>query len=349
MIVELSADRFALIADIGGTNARFALCDLHAAEALPLAELTLACDSFDSLGAAAKHYLQQATTQAALGKDQPTTAVVAVASPIMGDEVRMTNRNWTFSQHNLANELGLRRLLAINDFAAMAWGVTALQPQDVSVLYDAGLQGLHLQQGPITVMGPGTGLGVALLVGNSSQWQAVATEGGHVSFAPLNDEEVYLQQALSHPYQRCSTERLLCGIGLSHIDAALRARNAGIHDPAAIDFSADNLRDPGVLVAQAQAGEADAHAALSRFCSMLGAAAGDAVLMHGAKVLVLAGGILPRFVDYLKASEFLESFLAKARFRAFMKRVPIYLATHRNPGILGAAVYAHQLSKTHSH
>ena len=217
-----------------------------------------------------------------------------------------------------------------NDFGAVAWSVPALHPSERLALHgdpDAPLQG------PVTVIGPGTGLGVALLVGGAGHWQAVETEGGHVSFAPLGEEELTIARWFTARFGRVSNERLLCGSGLSHIDAVLR----GAVDHGTGQHQA--LREPADIVTAALEGhDLAARRTLARFCAVLGSVAGDAALIHGSRTVMLAGGIVPRFIPFLRSSAFRERFLAKGRFAAYLESVHIRVITHTGPGLLGAAM-----------
>lgn len=314
-----------LIADIGGTNARFALTDPLSETPELLHPLSLPCAEFASLQHAAESYLAKVEVQ-------PGRAAIAVASPVSRDEVRMTNRAWSFSQNELRGELGLRQLLMLNDFGAVAWSIPALRPDDMDLLHGQTQMPLR---GPITVLGPGTGLGIALLVGDTvSDWRVIETEGGHVSFAAQGEEEQAIARWLNARFGRASNERLLSGSGLSHIDAALAAYDAGT---AAADDAP--MREPSAIVAAALAGrDLRARRTLAHFCAVLGSVAGDAALIHGAKTVVIAGGIVPRFLPFLRASAFRERFLAKGRFAAWLETVSVEVVTHTAPGLLGAAI-----------
>jgi glucokinase len=316
----------ALLADIGGTNARFALCDTRATPIELSQQHTLKTADFASLQHAAEHYLN-------LVRVRPNRASIAVASPVSGDEIRLTNRAWSFSQAELQRSLGLAELKVINDFGAVAYAIPALTAADRVLLHGSDAVP---PQGPITVLGPGTGLGVALLIGDhGSGWRVVETEGGHVSFAPQGDEEARIGRWIAARFGRCSNERLLCGAGIAHIDAALAA---GDETTVAVDW-ARQLRDPAAIVAAALDGhDLNARRTLARFCAILGSVAGDAALIHGARTVMVAGGIVPRFIPFLRSSAFRERFLAKGRFAAYLESVSIQVVTHAQPGLLGAAV-----------
>jgi glucokinase len=308
----------ALVADIGGTNARFALTDPASVRPQLLHQRALPCAGFASLQHAAGHYLAQVGAK-------PSAASFAVACPVGGDEVRLTNRAWAFSRSELQRTLGLDALAVINDFGAVAWALTALASADLQALHG---DATPPERGPVTLIGPGTGLGVGLLAGDRQRgWLVLDTEGGHASFAPQDDEERLIARWVEARFGRVSTERVLSGAGLSHIDAAL-----GGEDGA-------GLRDPATLVAAALAGtDACARRALARFCAILGAVAGDAALLHGARQVVIAGGIVPRFIAFLRSSAFHERFLDKGRFAGHLARLPIQVISHPQPGLLGAAV-----------
>lgn len=311
----------ALIADIGGTNARFALCDTAAAVPELLAPQSLQNADFASLQHAAEQYL------AAVGA-RPRRAAIALACPVGGDEIRLTNRAWSFNRHELRASLGLDELRLLNDFGAIAHAVPALAADERVVLHG---RDHEIDRGPVSVIGPGTGFGVGLLVGGTaSGWQVVETEGGHASFAPLEDEERLLADWVVARHGRASWERLLSGSGLAMIDAVLREHGGGPTGPP---------RHPADVVAAALDGhDGVARRALADFCAILGSVAGDIALIHGARVVMIAGGIVPRFVPFLRSSAFRERFLDKGRFAAWLEPVSIQVVTHAHPGLLGAAM-----------
>jgi glucokinase len=186
----------------------------------------------------------------------------------------------------------------------------------------------------VTLIGAGTGLGVALLTGSTAQgWHVVPTEGGHASFAPTDDEERKIAAWLGIRHGRVSTERLLSGHGLSNIDACLR----GIDPTLAPAAQADSRRSKDVVEA-ALAGETEAVHALRRFCRIYGAVAGDAALLHGANNVMIAGGVVLHFLDFFRSSDFMTAFTAKGRHADYMRRMAVQVVTHPNPGLLGAAV-----------
>ena len=329
----MSGNSLALVGDIGGTNARFALTDLCAPQVELTASRSLPNAQFASIQHAIEHYLAEVGAQ-------PVQAALAVACPVGKDEIRLTNRAWSFSRRELQQTLGLEQLLMLNDFGAVAWAVPSLDRGHLVTLHGDPTLPMH---GPISVLGPGTGLGVALLVGSDAHgWHAVETEGGHVGFSPVGDEERAIAAWLTAQHGRTSNERLLCGKGLSEIDAVLRGasvlpatRNLMPGDASLPDA---RLRDPADIVNAALEGhDLAARRTLARFCSVLGSVAGDCALVHGARTVVIAGGIVPRFIPFLRSSQFRERFLAKGRMAALLESVPIHVITHAHPGLLGAA------------
>ena len=323
----------ALVGDIGGTNARFALTDVSSPQVDLQHQQSLRNADFASMQHAVEHYL------ASIGAT-PSRAALAVACPVGSDEIRLTNRAWSFSRSELQATLGLTELRMINDFGAVARAIPALRPEHLITLHGELTMPLR---GPIAVLGPGTGLGVAMLVGSAQHgWHAVETEGGHVSFAPNGDEERAIAAWLTAQHGRTSNERLLSGKGLSEIDAVLRGVGAVLPStspmPGEATLAQPFLREPAEIVAAALEGhDAASRRTLARFCAVLGSVAGDCALVQGARTVVIAGGIVPRFIPFVRSSAFRERFLAKGRMATLLESVPIHVITHPNPGLLGAA------------
>lgn len=317
----------ALIGDIGGTNARFALTDLAAPGPQILHEETFTDAGFGSLGDAARHYLDT------LGA-KPKRASLAVAAPIEPDEIELTNRGWSFRRHELQDRLGLDELELINDFAAIAWATPHLADGVRTTIHGTAATP---PRGPVTLIGAGTGLGVALLTGSPEQgWHVVPTEGGHASFAPTDAEEQQILEWLRVRHGRVSNERVVSGHGLSNIDAALR----GIAPVAAPAHQPGSRRSKEVVDAALSGNDPGAEHALRRFCRIYGAVAGDAALLHGANTVLIAGGVVLHFLDFFRRSDFLDAFFAKGRHTDYMERMTVQVITHPNPGLLGAAAAA---------
>ncbi len=315
-----------LLADIGGTNARFALADTACATPLVMDSVEkFAVADFPSLSDAAQHYLEQTGATARHG-------VFAVAGRVDGDEVRMTNHTWVISLSRTRAALGFSDIRVVNDFAAQAMALPLLAPTDV-----VAIGGAHLAQAPpsvdrtYAVIGPGTGLGVGGLIVRDSKHYPLETEGGHVSFAPGTPEEIRILQTLSARFGRVSNERLICGPGLVNLHRAL-CEMAG-EDPA-------NLR-PDQVTAGAAAGDARCMQALDVFCGVFGAVAGDLVLSSGAwDGVFLTGGMVPALLSSLQHSGFRQRFEHKGRYSSAMARVPSLAIVHPHPGLLGAAALA---------
>lgn len=329
----MTESSLALVGDIGGTNARFALTDLSAPRVELQQAQSLRNADFASMQHAVEHYLASSGIK-------PERAALAVACPVGSDEIRLTNRAWSFSRSELQARLDLAELRMINDFGAVAWAIPALEREHLTTLHGDPAAPLR---GPVAVLGPGTGLGVALLVGSDEHgWHAVETEGGHVSFAPIGDEERAIAAWLTAQHGRTSTERLLCGKGLSEIDVVLRGASAVLPSqmptPGDTSLLRPALREPADIVAAALEGhDHAARRTLARFCAVLGSVAGDCALLQGARTVVIAGGIVPRFIPFLRSSAFRERFLAKGRMATLLESVPIHVINHPHPGLLGAA------------
>lgn len=323
-----------LVGDIGGTNARFAIADndvdkgtelgtgrpqLHALE-------ILATDDFPSLKAAAEHYLARVAVA-------PRQAALAVACPARGENICLTNRAWSFNRTELSVALGLEELQVCNDFGAAALGISVLGRDEYELV--CGPSATRLR-GPVSVIGPGTGMGMALLVpGLDQHWQVIETEGGHGSLAALGPEERQIHDWLAARHGRVSIERVLSGRGLSEVHAAFSGRPPG-RQSTPDEF----LRHPADVVADGLSGEdMAASQTLALFCATLGSVAGDAALFHGARTVAIAGGIVPRFIPLLKSSPFRQRFVDKGRFAGYMEEVTVVVVTHPEPGLLGAAMH----------
>lgn len=314
-----------LIADIGGTNARFALVGPTGA---PFNEQVLRCADYPTLEDAALTYLMN---QDLVGKVQAAT--FAVASPVTGDLIRMTNLAWEFSIKAVARDLGLARLDLINDFTAVALGIPELTPDD----YTQVGEGEPVAGSPIAVLGPGSGLGVSALIPaeTGNHFTALATEGGHVTMAPVTDRESAVLAQLRRQFEHVSAERLVCGPGLVNLYDTLCFLD-GVEPEkltaAEISDRAVGKRD-GICVE-----------ALDMFCAMLGSVAGNLALSLGSRGGVfIAGGIIPRFLGWFAHSRFRKRFVEKGRMRAFLGPIPTYVVTHPYPAFLGLAAHVRRV------
>lgn len=323
-----------LVADIGGTNARFALADTSSATPLDpgsIGEYPVA--QFASLADAAACYLRERGARA-------RGAVFAVAGRVDGDEARITNHPWVISRSRTAAQLGLSQLHLINDFVAQAMSVALLQPADVVQTGGAAWQpAAPTLPRNYCVIGPGTGLGVGGLVVRDGRYYPLATEGGHASFAPTTPEQIRILQILGQQFGRVSNERLICGPGLVNLHRAL-SEIAG-QDPGQLQ--------PAQVSERAAAGDPVAIRAIEVFMDIFGAVAGDAVLVQGAwDGVFLTGGLVPRLLGPLRHSGFRSHFENKGRFSATLSQVPSLAIVHPSPGLLGAAAYALDLEQAPS-
>jgi glucokinase len=319
-----------LLADVGGTNVRFALAQPAAAP--PLRPETLRAfrvAEFATLADAAAAYLE------ALGgaMPRPTRAVLAVAGRVEDGQAHLTNHPWHIQARQLEQNLALREVRLVNDFAALGMSLPLLTAQDFECIGPAAVP-IRREAGcrVFCVLGPGTGLGVSALAVEGDTVLGLETEGGHVGFAPGNEEEIAILRQLLARFDRVSLERLLCGSGLSNLHLALCAiagRPRQPLAPEAITAAAQDRSDPYCV------------RAVELFCELLGSAAGDCVLAHGAwHGVYLAGGLAAPLLPWLRDGRFRSRFEAKGRFAAAMAHVPVALITHPQPGLLGASAFA---------
>ena len=307
--------------DIGGTHARFALAEVADCKVVQLGpEITLKTAEHASFQTAWEAF------GASLGRALPAAAAIAVAGPVQGEIIRFTNNPWIIRPALMNEKLGVERHVLINDFAAVGHAVAQADAADFLHLSgpDTPLPG----EGTISVVGPGTGLGVAHVWRDARGYRVSATEGGHIDFAPLDAIEDAILARLRDRYTRVSVERVVAGPGLAEIHATL----------ARMEGKAVLETDDKALWQLAMSGsDSLAAAALDRFCLALGSVAGDLALAQGASATVIAGGLGYRIRDHLVRSGFAERYTAKGRFAGMMAGLPVKLIVHPQPGLLGAA------------
>ena len=308
-------------ADIGGTHARFAIATIEAGRVQSLgAETVLRTADHASLQTAWEAFALQ------LGRPLPRAAGIAVACPVDGEVLKFTNNPWIIRPALIPEKLRLDAHVLVNDFEAVAHAVA--QSPDNQFRHLCGPETPLPDRGVITIVGPGTGMGVAQLLRNSSGYQVIATEGGHVDFAPVDAIEDAVLAGLRKSHARVSAERIVSGPGLVAIHTAL----------AALEGRSTAAMDDKTLWASALAGnDSLAAAALDRFCLALGGFAGNTALSQGAAGVVIAGGLGLRLAAHLPQSGFRQRFIAKGRFEALMAALPVKLITHPQPGLYGAA------------
>ena len=307
--------------DIGGTHARFAIAEVENGRVVKLGEpCTQKTAEHASLQTAWQAF------EAHVGRPLPKAASLAIASPITGDVIRMTNNPWVIRPSLIPERLGADVYTVINDFGAVGHAVAQVPEEDF--LHICGPEEPMPEQGVVTVCGPGTGLGVAQVLMTPQRYHVIETEGGHMDYAPLDGIEDAILKRLRRTYTRVSCERICSGPGIIAIYETL----------ASLEGRAVPSRDDREIWTEALEGtDSIALAALDRFCLALGATAGDLALAHGANGVVIAGGLGLRIKDKLLRSGFDQRFVAKGRFQSLMARIPVKLITHPQPGLFGAA------------
>ena len=338
-----------LAGDIGGTNTRLALIDCKPGDAThkptysPVAEHTYPSAGHPSLDAIAEAFL----ADFAQGKTaQPIErACFGIAGPVENNICRATNLPWVIDGRAIGQKLGIPRVTLVNDFYAAALGVTAVSSDFLVPLGG----GPPVERGPIAVLGAGTGLGEAFLIWSATddRYQVVSSEGGHTDFPARTALEISLLQFLTTKYGRASCERVLSGQGLVDIfaflsqepacqslirpetTAAMAARGPG-HEPAA------TISQRGL-----DGSDPICELSLSLFCNVLGAVAGNlGLLLLATGGVFVAGGIAPRILSYLQKGGFREAFERKGRLHPLVAKLPAFVVTHPQLGLLGAAKVA---------
>ena len=301
-----------LIADIGATQTRCAVIDgdgvIQAAEVFQNR-------NFSSLQELLRGYLERCPAR-------PDSAALAVAAPVTGDEVRMPNLDWRFSRESLVGELDLRKLVVVNDFAAVAWGLPAFNSEDLRQVGG----GAPVSGTAKATLGPGSGLGVATAAPCGDEWTVVEGEGGNITFSGVTPAQQSVAEQILAQYGHCSAESFLSGPGLANIYMALAARQG-----------LDVTRPTPAQVSEAAAGgETLACEARDMFFEVLGIVAGNLALTVGARGGVfIAGGIAPRLLEPLERSRFRACFEAKGRYRFYMEAIPTYVITEPYPAFRG--------------
>lgn len=302
--------------DVGGTHARFAFAEIQAGHVAHLGEpVVMRTADHEGLSSAWMAFV------ASLGAAPPRAAAIGVAGPVTGGPVRFVNSHWVVDPDTLKAELDIDDFILLNDFGAMAHAAHALGPDGIEHL--CGPDVPLPERGVISVIGPGTGLGVAALIRRAQDIVILETEGSHIHFAPQGPSERWVSDLIAKEYGRTSVERIVSGPGLGEIVRA--------NDP-------DDIREDAELWEVATLGiDAEAIEALDIFLGAYGAAVGDLSLAHGAMGVVLTGGLTNRIRKQLLASNFHARFCYKGRYRARMEMIPVKLITHPQPGLFGAA------------
>ncbi|MEY5008022.1 MAG: hypothetical protein RL764_1338 [Pseudomonadota bacterium] len=307
--------------DIGGTHARFALAEIEGGRVTALGEaVTMPTAEHASFQTAWEAFGAQ------IAQPMPKAVAIAIAAPVVGDIIKFTNNPWIIRPGLIPEKLGVDHWVLVNDFEAVGHAVAQAEANHFTHLCgpDAPLPA----EGTISIIGPGTGLGVAHIWRGQGDYHVVATEGGHIDFAPLDGIEDAVLTRLRNRYRRVSAERVVSGPGLVDIYETL----AGIEGRPVVP-----LEDKALWALGTSGKDSLAAAAVDRFCLSLGSVAGDIALAQGGKGVVIAGGLGLRIRETLLRSGFAERFRAKGRFEALMASIPVKLITHPQPGLFGAA------------
>jgi glucokinase len=307
--------------DIGGTHARFVLAAIADGKVSLGEPATLHTRDHASFETAWEHFAQ------IIGRPLPRAVALAVAGPVGGETIHFTNNPWVIQPAQLPERLGVDKVTIINDFGAVGHAVAHAGAEHFQHL--TGPEVALPESGTISIVGPGTGLGVAHVwrQGNGF-YHVAATEGGHIDFAPHDAIEDAILARLRQRHRRVSVERVVSGpaiVDIYETMAALEQRAIAPVDDRTI-WTKGAAREDTLMAA-----------AIDRFCLCLGSAAGDYALAQGAGAVVIAGGLGLRIKDVLLASGFAERFRAKGRFESLMAALPVKLITHPQPGLLGAA------------
>lgn len=319
-----------VVADIGGTHARFAIAQVQDGKVLSLDnQVKMKASDHASLQIAWEAYGCE------LDRELPHDGALAVAGPVGGDVIQFTNSSWMVRPARISEKLKLNRYTLVNDFGAVAHAVIQMEPDMMRPI--CGPDVPLPDNGIITVVGPGTGLGVAHILRRSSGYHVTETEGGHIDFAPHDTVEDKLLSHLRETHRRVSAERVASGPGLAVIYKVLAdLENRKVATLGDVELWERALSGEDSLSA----------AAFDRFCLCLGGVAGDLALAQGAKSVVMAGGLGIRIADKLLSSGFRERFSAKGRFQSMMEQIPVKQLLHEEPGLFGAAAaFIHEHGK----
>ncbi|QJR14059.1 glucokinase [Usitatibacter palustris] len=312
---QLVDRRFFLVADVGGTHARFALAGTGGLSHYRV----LACADHPGIDDAMRAYV------ASIDAPPVRHAAIAIATPVDGDAIRMTNHAWAFSIEELRATLSLETLRVMNDFAAIAHALPALTPADLEPIGGGTQQPLE----PRCVLGPGTGLGVAAMVHAGGQWTVVPSEGGHASFSPSDEVEAEILRFTWTEHPHVSSERLVSGPGLTLIHRALCAvRGKKVEKLGADEIVRRAATPEGALCAET----------LSRFSAMLGTFAANMAVTLGARGgIYIAGGVVGKLGEHFDRERFRTRFEAKGRFGGYLAAIPTWRITHECPALAGLA------------
>jgi glucokinase len=308
-----------LIADIGGTNARFALLE----GMQPIEERVVPCADFPDLGTAVEDYLRAAG--AATGVRRPKQGAMAIAGPVTSDAIRMTNHVWQFSARDVRARLKLERLIFLNDFTALAMAVRHLPKSDLEPVG----AGRAVPHAPIALIGPGTGLGVSGLIPSGDVWTPLQGEGGHSTLSVMTERELQMLAQLRRRFSHVSAERVVSGPGMVNMYDALCAVDG---------IAAEALTPPDITRRASEGSCRICMEVVAMFCALLGTLAGNLVLTLGALGgLYIGGGIVPQLGRRLMETHFRTRFEDKGRYADFLAAVPAFIIHTPLPAFIGLA------------
>ena len=325
-----SGKRIVLAGDVGGTNARLAIVELEERTARFVYQNRYPSGEYLGLAPIVRRFLEETGSR-------PDRACFGIACPVVGEDCTAPNLPWTVNARALAAEIGIPRTAIINDFVAVGYGIEMLTPADLATLQE----GVPEPEGPIALIGPGTGLGEGFLIWQHDHYRVLASEGGHADFAPSGEVQAGLLRSLRAQFGRVSWERLLSGPGIANIYRYLL--DSGVVPEQASVRAELDAEDHATVIVRRALDRSDCLSvrAVELFWEILGAEAGNLALSVVATGGVyIAGGIAPRIVQQLDSGPFLAAFRNKGRLSGLLARIPLHVVMHPGLGMLGAAAVA---------
>jgi glucokinase len=325
-----------LAGDIGGTKTILRLNEVQADCGTTIAERTFVSAHYPHLNPMVLEFLAE------VGGERPRSACLAIAGPVINNRSRLSNLDWELDAEEMAQTLQIPQIQLINDFAAVGYGILALEPEDLCVLQDQPT----VPQQPIAVLGAGTGLGEAILVWQQYQYQVLPIEGGHADFAARNPQEIKLLEYLLAKHEHVSVERVVSGLGIHTLYQFLRDTHFAPESPTIVAEMRE--QDPSAVVSRHGLSQSDplCSEALNMFVAAYGAEAGNLALkslpMSG---LYIAGGIGSKILPKLQDGSFMGNFLDKGRLRPLLEKLRVSLVLNPRVGLIGAALVAERLHR----
>jgi glucokinase len=319
-----------LAGDVGGTNARLATVELNGHTARVARQTTYPSREYPAFTPIVRRFCEEM-------ESRPDRACFGIACPVVGDDCTAPNLPWTINARKLAAEIEIPRTAIINDFVAVGYGIELLEPPDLATLQE----GSPTPQGPIALIGAGTGLGQGFLLWEGDHYRVLPSEGGHGDYAPTDELQTGLLGFLRRRFDRVSWERLLSGAGLVNIYNYLLA--SAVSPEQATVRAEMEKEDPPAVIARHGLARTDALSdrTLDLFCEIFGAQAGNlALTVIATGGVYLAGGIAPRIVERLRSGPFLTAFRDKGRLSGLLSRIPVHVIMNPNVALLGAAAVA---------